>query len=249
MAVKGPSMSKRLGIQGWLAVYASSVTAMLFVIFMQLAQQSRRANTFDEITVHRINVVEPDGTIRLVLTDKADAPGLYVKNKEYPHPDRKLAGLLFFDDEGTEDGGLAYGLMRGPAGNLTENFVHLSFDQYMQDQIFTIDAGRNGNQKYSELTMQDRGNYSILEAIDAEKKISKLPADEQPAAWQQFKSAHPGDEKRVVLGRAPDGSSLLSLKDAEGRDRILLRVGPDGTPRIQVLDAKGTIVDELPRSR
>jgi hypothetical protein len=52
------------------------------------------------MTVHRINIVKPDGTIRMVLTNKANAPGAYIKNKEYAHPNRKSAGLLFFDDEG-----------------------------------------------------------------------------------------------------------------------------------------------------
>lgn len=238
-----------LRMQGWLAVYACCVTTTLLGVLILLWHQRKAVTSFDEITVHRINIVEPDGAIRMVLTDKAEAPGFYVKNKEYPHPNRQLAGMLFYDDEGTENGGLAYGLSGDSSGKPTSNFVHLSFDQYMQDQIFTVDAGRDGSEKYSELTMQDRGDYSILDAIEAEQRISKLPSDQQEPAWKEFKTTHPGDEKRVILGRAPDGSSLLSLKDPAGRDRIVLRVSPDGTPKVQVLDASGRVLEEMPKAR
>ena len=59
---------------------------------------------FDEITVQRINLVEPDGTLRMVLSDKARIPGLVIRGKEYPREDRQTAGMLFFNDEGTENG-------------------------------------------------------------------------------------------------------------------------------------------------
>lgn len=82
--------------------------------------------------MHRINVVEPDGTIRLILTNTASSPGIYIKNKEYPHPrGRKGAGLLFFDEEGTEDGGLSYGIEKDQTGRVVGSDGHLSFDQYM----------------------------------------------------------------------------------------------------------------------
>jgi hypothetical protein len=38
----------------------------------------------------------------------------------------------------------------------------------------------------------------------------------------------------------------LILKDPEGRDRIVLRVGTHGTPSLQFLDASGKVVNEMP---
>jgi hypothetical protein len=116
----------------------------------------------------------------------------------------------------------------------------------MQDQIFTIDAGRDSDGKYSALTMQDRGDYSIMDAIDANSRISKLPEDQRATEWNKFAASHAGDHRRVVLGRAPDGGSVLRLKDTEGRDRIVLRVAPDGAPKIQLLDAEGKVTSEIP---
>jgi hypothetical protein len=59
--------------------------------------------------VERINVVEPDGTLRLAISNQTKFPGPIYHGKEYPHPDRKTAGRLFFNDEGSENGGMIFG--------------------------------------------------------------------------------------------------------------------------------------------
>lgn len=239
-------MAKLLSSQRFLVFYSGCLTIVFLVtVFFGYTKVIRRTQ-FDEITVHRINVVEPDGTIRLVLTDKAKAPGLFFKNMEYPHSNRQPAGLLFFDDEGTEDGGLIYGLTKDKEGRVTASTVHLSFDKYMQDHIFTIDAGQDGKDKYSRLIIQDRGDYPGTEALDANNRISKLPEEQREEEWKKFFATHPGDQTRIVLGRVRDGSSELRLKDMEGRDRIVLRVAPDGTPELQMLDAKGKVLSKMP---
>ena len=195
---------------------------------------------------HRINIVEPDGKIRMVLTNESNAPGYYLKNKEYSHDTRHSAGLLFFDDEGTEDGGLIYYLTKDAHGNVTGSNVHLSFDKYMQDQMFTIEAGSEDHKDYSFLNIQDRGNYPVTDAIAANQRISKLPKEQQGAEWKKFMATHPDDHVRIVLGRVADGSAVLRLKDKEEHDRIILRVAPDGSPQLQMLDASGKVLSELP---
>jgi hypothetical protein len=239
-------MTKIPSSHRFLVIYSGCLTLIFLVTILCGFSELQQMKRFDEITVHRINIVEPDGTIRMVLTNKDSAPGAYIKNKEYPHDTRQSAGLLFFDDDGTEDGGLIYGLSKDRNGRAIASNVHLSFDKYMQDQIFTVDAGTEGNKEYSELTMQDRGDYSILEAVEANHRISKLPEEQREAEWAKFNAAHPGDHKRVVLGRAGDGSAVLRLKDQAGNDRIVMQVAPDGAPHLQLLDANGKIIDELP---
>ena len=242
-------MIRFLSSRRFLAAYSGALTLIFLVAVLAGFARPESKLSFNEITVHRINVVEPDGTIRLVLTNTTDSPGIYIKNKQYPHPNgRKGAGLLFFDEEGTEDGGLSYGIDKDKAGRVTGSNGHLSFDQYMQDQIFTIDAGRDGDKKYSLLRMDDRGDYPITETLEALNRISKLPENQREPELKKFLQAHPGDHPRVILGRARDGSSILQLKDAEGHDRILLRVAPDGTPKLQLLDSVGKVTSELPPS-
>ena len=247
-AEKRGLMIRFLSSRRFLAAYSGVLTLLfVFAVITGFARTDPR-QSFDEIDVHRINVVEPDGTIRLILTNTASSPGVYIKNKEYPHPNgRKGAGLLFFDEEGTEDGGLAYGISKDASGKVLGSEGHLSFDQYQQDQIFTIDAGRDGDKKFSILRMDDRGDYPINDALEAVTRIRKLPADQQAAELKKFQQTHPGDHPRVILGRARDGSSILQLKDPEGRDRLVLRVAADGSPHLQFLDASGKVLSEFPQ--
>jgi hypothetical protein len=65
--------------------------------------------------------------------------------------------MLFMSDEGTEQGGLLWGAGQVPDGSI-QNHVHLGFDQYEENQIFAIDAGQEGKEKFSRITMVDQGN-------------------------------------------------------------------------------------------
>jgi hypothetical protein len=65
---------------------------------------------FDQIAVHRINFVEPDGTPRLFNSDRAEFPRAHIHGKEYPRPDQSdAAGMLFRNDGATENGGMLWG--------------------------------------------------------------------------------------------------------------------------------------------
>jgi hypothetical protein len=116
----------------FLTIYSGVLTAVFAVTILGGFAGPAKKSTFEEIYVQRINIVEPDGTLRMVLSGKSRAPGLIVKGKEYPREDRKTAGVLFFDDEGTEDGGLIFGGMKDKNGKV-ESWGHLSFDRYNQD--------------------------------------------------------------------------------------------------------------------
>lgn len=82
--------------------------------------------------------------------------------------------------------------------------------------------------------------------MEAEHRIAKLPGRERKEEWRKFGETHPGDEKRVVLGRAKNGAAELRLKDAAGRDRIVLRVEGNGEAKVEILGADGKLMDELP---
>jgi hypothetical protein len=46
-----------------------------------------------------INVREPDGTLRMVISNHARLPGVVVRAKDNPPVDRPYAGMLFYNDE------------------------------------------------------------------------------------------------------------------------------------------------------
>src|SRR5450631_3364097 len=201
--------------QRFLTVYSGVLTFVFAVTVLSgFAGRSKKAS-FDEITVRRINIIEPDGTLRMILSNKADAPGLFIRGKEYPHSDRKSAGVIFVDDEGTENGGLIFGGSKTKEGKV-ESWGHLSFDQYQQDQVFTIDAGEEDGQRRSGIGIWDRGDYPILEALEAATRIRALPPEQQEGEFNKFLATHTGDAQRAYFGRSGDGSVGLRLKDKQG---------------------------------
>ena len=230
-----------LSNQRYLVAYSAVVTLAFAVVVLCGFTSQKSKMSLDEIDVHRINVVEPDGTLRMVISNQNRFPGIILQGKEYPNTERKTAGALFYNNEGSEAGGLIYGISKDKNGKLEEANVHLSFDQYMQDQVFSVDAAQQGGEKFTALRINDVGDYSILESIQANERISKLPGDQQEGEWKKFMAAHPGNNPRIMLGRADDKSAVLQLKDTEGRNRIILKVAADGTPSMQFLDADGHV--------
>src|ERR1700761_7426368 len=173
-------MTKLFSHPRFLAIYSGILTIALAVVVLAGFTESRQKQTFDEITVHRINVVEPDGTLRMVISNKAAFPGVIIKGKETPHPDRATAGMLFFNDEGTENGGVIFGGSKDKDGKVS-SYGHLSFDQYEQDQVFTIDAGEENGQRTSELRIIDEPDHPLKQDIDMAARIAVLPKQQQEA--------------------------------------------------------------------
>ncbi len=232
----------------FLAIY-SGVLTLIFAATIVAGCLMLRHPTFGIITARRINIIEPDGTVRLTISNRADFPGAWSHKKEYPRPDRQdAAGMLFMSEEGGEQGGLIWGAGQLPDGTI-ENHGHLSLDQYEENQIFALDAGQEGKDKFSKITISDQGDYPVDEKRKAEDRINGLPADKQDAAWSEFFATHKHDVTRLVLGRSPDGSVGLNLRDANGKVRIQLAVQPDGKAALQFLDETGKVVTEFTGQR
>jgi hypothetical protein len=224
----------------FLLAYCLTLTAAVLLMVLFLVRFAKNPHV-GIVTARRINIVEPDGTVRLTISNRADFPAGWMRGKEYPRPDRTdAAGMLFMSEEGTEQGGLIWGASQQSDGSV-QSHGHLSLDQYEENQIFAVDAGREGNDKFSQITIADQGEYPVKDKRDAYARIMALPGDQQQAAWNQYFSAHPAlDTKRMVLGRASDGSVGIDLKDMNGKTRIQLRVAADGTPSLQFFDAAGS---------
>lgn len=229
----------------FLAIYSGALTVVFAAsVLMGATQVATHKTKFEEIEVQRINVVEPDGTLRLIVSDAARAPGAFFHGKEYPHPGRKIAGLTFYNDEGTENGGLVFDGAKDKNGNTSSG--HLSFDNYEQDQVMVLEANQVGERKQSFLRIMDRPSWSLLEIFSLLEKNKNLSKEQQQALLEKYFKDHPAAQTRVFLGRDLDQSAALNLKDVAGRDRIVIKVSADGTPSLQFLDADGKVTSQLP---
>ena len=223
-----------------LLIYSGVLTAVLAIVLLSGAGARRNQASFDQIEVQRINVVESDGTIRLVISNQSHFPGLIVKGKEYPH-DRETAGMLFFNDEGTENGGLIFGGSKDKSGKV-RSWGHLSFDQYMGDQVVVLDAAEEDGQRHSGIQFVDEPDIPMSEITGA---LMLPPARREARLQQLFSKDKP--EQRAYLGRRSDRSAALLLKDPQGRDRVVMAVSADGNPSLQFLDEQGKVLAQFPK--
>lgn len=245
----------------FLVIYSATVTVVLIATTMLnvyrsplrvsgAEQRNPKHPDFDQISVRRINIVEPDGTPRLIISDKAEFPGGFYKGKEFTRPDRSSAGMLFNDDEGTENGGMLIGGYRAPDGTF-HSYGHLSFDGYEQDQSMSLDSDQDGDERFTTYQINDNVGDTLItpeftSALHAIKTMSDGP--QKQAAIADFHKKYPpyALRKRASLGREVDKASVLRLCDPDGHTRILLRVAADGSPSMQFLDAAGAITQQWP---
>jgi len=153
--------------------------------------------------------------------------------------------MIFYNDEGTENGRLIWGGSKGKDGKISSH-GHLSFDNYEQDQVMAIEGNQDEEGKSSFIRIMDQPDYSLESPMQLIEKNRDLPKEQRQAALENLLKSRQQPQPRLLLGRKADRSADLILKDPEGRDRIVLKVGADGTPSLQFLDASGKVLNEMP---
>ncbi len=205
----------KLSVQKILVGY-SAVLSTAFAVVLLMGATSHRMRAFDEIQVHRINVVEPDGTLRMVISDSDRMPGIIIKGKALPKLDRPQAGMLFYNDEGTENGGLIFGGHRNEKGEVIDSGASLSFDPYGQSQQMVQLAG-----------VEDMNNQIVGLAINDPKDHARnrrvwVGRGEDDSAVVSLADAK--GRKRIVMQVNADGAASLNFLDAEGH--VVRRIIP-----------------------
>jgi ABC-type amino acid transport substrate-binding protein len=226
--------------------YAIAASLLLVVLTAAAARQSP-PQAFGEIAVERINVVDRDGTLRMVIS-----------NQDRMHPGvmdgvvidraRPVAGMLFFNDEGDEVGGLTYtGTVRD--GRRQAN-AGIMFDQLKQDQTIGFSYSESNGRRSAGLQVWDRSDQplgGLIEKLNAANRIQD--ATERAKALAAIRAEAPPGPRRVFVGKNTDRTALVSLSDAEGRPRLTIAVDAAGNPRIEFLDEAGTVTARLPAGK
>jgi hypothetical protein len=226
-----------------LKIYAAGSTlGLLFLAGAAFRQTSSPAapgrQKFDEIDVERINVIEKDGRVRLVIANSERQAVTVVDGKALLPNRKRDAGLIFFNDEGDENGGMTWsgrtdnGTSRASAG--------LSFDQYKQDETVTLRYSQNGTDRTAGLTVADRPDASIAAAV----RLNDAATDEQRAKIRQqlVDAGLVGGKPRMFVGKDQTGTAKLVLSDADAKPRLALSVDRSGDAKIEFLDEAGKVL-------
>jgi hypothetical protein len=219
----------------FLKIY-TAIATILGAVFVLTSFTLQSGNqTFDEITANRIKIVDSAGKVRVRL-------GGDLKNA-------KLAGLLFYNEEGTEAGALIYKGTRDKDGKIDAGSL-LTMDQLKSDQIVTLDYDHIGDQKRQGLTISDRPDTlsaqaeELVRALGQALQSAKSEAERQ-AIRRDYLSRLPARDivaRRLFAGRDVEGSSLVTLCDPDGKPRLRLKVDKLGQASITFLDPSGKTV-------
>lgn len=227
----------------FLKIYAFVITLLVAVFFLSAFALENKKKKFEEIDVERINVVEKDGKLKMVISNKERQHPGAMDGKVYDErKGQRPAGMIFFSEKGDEIGGLVFGgdTGKGQGGSLT-------FDKFRGDQTIQLLHAEDADGKYfSGLRMNDQ-NTPLTDLINKRAEIEKLPTKEaRDAAYQEMSDKGQFMNNRLDIGRGYDKSSFIKLKDAKGKSRIVISVQADGNPKINFLDENGKVIYSLP---
>jgi len=232
-----------------LQAYAGITTTLLVALSLAAFRQAGGRRRLEEIDVERINIVERDGRVRLVISNKSRAPDIVLQGKTYHRSGGNSAGMIFYNEEGTEDGGLGFSGETRNGRHIAEGA--LLFDQYNQDQTVGIMYSDDNGRRSAGLHVWDRPNASLAELAELVEGIKRMPDGPEKdrkmaAAREEARRRGWAGVQRVMVGKTPDQTAMVMLADPQGRPRLRLRVDSTGAGRIELLDGDGQVTYSVP---
>jgi hypothetical protein len=234
-----------------LRAYAAVMTAAAIVMVLAAFRRPAQSTRFVDIDVQRINIVEPDGKLRMVISNRPRSIGPIYKGKPFGYEGGGRPGIIFFNDEGTENGGLTVTGSRDSTGRYRAS-SSWSFDQFDQDQILTLQYADNNGQRRTGLTVADRDDRNIYDLVMQRDSINAMPdtAARRAALARLFgpRNGVPLAATRLYAGRDVAKNAVVNLFDPMGRIRLRLSVDSLGRASVDFLDDAGRVTFSLPDS-
>jgi hypothetical protein len=231
-----------------LRTYALVATATLGVLALAAFRRDGGDAKFDTITVERINVVEKDGTVRLVISNKGRSPGQVLHGKKFLPDGQRQAGMVFYNNAGDENGGLIFGGWR-ENGRVNAG-ASLTFDQFEQDQVVALQYTDEQGRRSQGLTVLDRPDAPLDSVIAREEVLKRMPnGPAKDSAIQRFVDYQGGvsyGAPRLFVGRDASKSAVVRLADRFGRPRLRLVVDSAGAAGVEFLNDSGRVTHRLP---
>jgi hypothetical protein len=215
-----------------------------------------KVQRFNLIEAQRVNILE-NGIIKAALSNSAGF-------NEFGRAQRggvTFSGLMFYNEEGQEEGGLVYSGKGAPGGQDAD--VTLTMDQYRQDQ--NVYLHHEEHKDAQNLRVEDGLSINARPDWSGVKEEYKIYGELDQLSPEQrddlrLKSLQEGKissnrlffgVKRGIKGNAPYDDTGIFIKNKWGRTAIKLYVDNDNKPHFEVYDPLGKTVTyelKLPRS-
>ena len=211
---------------------------------------------FTEIDVERINIVEKDGTVKMILTNVDRFPNgtTTINNRPTTEDRKKRSGMLFFNEDGMECGGFIYDGTKNENGH--SSGLSLTYDQYDGDQVMQLltQDYQQGDKRMvsSSLAFNDRPakesqikTAAIMKELEALRKTDPKEMQRKLKEYEQQEVV--GGVPRVLLGKTRSQNNGLFLFDDQGKPRAMFYVDKDNNAKLDFLDDKGAVITSFPQ--
>ena len=220
-----------------------------------LAFKEKGNQKFSEFDVERINIVEKDGTVKLVITnvEKFPSGNDKINGKPTNEARKKRSGMLFFNEDGIECRGFIYDGQKKKNGH--SSGLSLTYDQYDGDQVMQLlnEDYKEGDKRFvsSSLMFNDRpSKESQIKTGEIMKELDELGKKDPKAADEKYKMYQVqgllGGAPRIMLGKSRSENNGLFLFDNKGMSRAMFYVDKENNAKLDFFDEKGKTITSLP---
>jgi hypothetical protein len=232
------------------------VIGMVFIVVWAMKKSENRK--FGEIDVERINIVEKDGTVKLIITNIERFPTGQDKINDRPTNEtrKKRSGMLFFNEDGIECGGFIYDGQKTEDGH--SSGMSLTYDQYDGDQVMQLLAVdyQQGGERFvsSALSFNDRAlKETQLKTAEIWKELEELEKTDPQKMKEKQKEYEQqgliGGAPRLMVGKLRDQSNGVVLFDDKGTPRAMFYVDKGNNAKLDFFDEEGNIIASFPEKK
>jgi hypothetical protein len=226
----------------YLQAYCVAVTLLVGSVFVMGFADGPKQK-FQELDVERINVVDKNGGLKMVIANK-ERQHSGASDGIDDEPRERAQGMIFFNDKGDEVGGLIFG-----GDGVADQNVHLSFDKGKNDQTITLDHAESNGNYFAGMKVADRPNINLRETMAKVKEIENITDEaKRNAKLTEMKEKGEFGANRIIVGRGFSKDSVVSLADGKGRPRLSMVVSEKGEAKIEFLDENGKVTSSFPQT-
>jgi len=214
-------------------------TAIGFLALVSYAFNTSNDRKFGTIDVERINVVEKNGDLKLVISNSEQQHSGVINGKALPKRQRP-AGMIFFNSMGDECGGLIYDAMDKEAG------LVLSVDKYGDDQVMQLQYSENTELKKRKYGLQ-LWDFPKEDTFDVRmsrfNEISKLKTKkEKQQAYLKMQKDSLLSNERMFVGKKINNELGIFINDNTGKPRIKIYIDKNNKPKMEFLNEEGKLI-------
>ncbi|VXB51316.1 conserved exported hypothetical protein [Flavobacterium sp. 9AF] len=236
----------------------AAITALGTMFLATSAFKKNGNQKFSEIDVERINIVEKDGTVKMIITnvDKFPNGNTIINGRTTNETRKKRSGMLFFNEDGIECGGFIYDGAKTKNGH--SSGLSLTYDQYNGDQVMQLlnQDFQEGEKRFvsTSLVFNDRPSKETQEKNAEITKELEILGKENPKLMQEKYKQYEsegiiGGAPRVMLGKTRSLNNGLFLFDDKGKPKAMFYVDKNNKAKLDFFDDNGNIIASFPEQK